>query len=177
MDNMILGLLLFGSRTIYQLRERVDQGLNLMYSSSMGSIQAAIKKLLHSGYIQCDGITGNRNCKYYTITDSGRAHFTEWVNAPMSSLNCRNPDLGKLYFMGFSHAENRAEMLESYLAQLEKQYAALDMICQEGESVSVPEEYRDIAFYQLASARYGRDLMRFNMEWYQQLLASVREQI
>jgi len=174
MDNMILGLLLFGSRTIYQLRERINQGLNLMYSSSMGSIQAAIKKLLSNGYIRCEGATGNRNRKFYTITDSGRAHFMEWVNAPMSVLNCRNPDLGKLYFMGFSQTGSRAEILESYLGQLEKQYAALDLICQEGETVPVPEAYRDIAFYQLASARYGRDLMQFNIAWYQQLLAEIR---
>ena len=52
MDNIILGLLLLSSRTIYQLRERIDKGLNMMYSSSMGSIQAAIKKLLNCGYIQ-----------------------------------------------------------------------------------------------------------------------------
>jgi len=174
MDNMILGLLLFGSRTIYQLRERIDQGLNLMYSSSMGSIQAAIKKLLSSGYIQCEDVTGGRNCKFYTITDSGRAHFMEWVNAPMSVLNYRNPDLGKLYFMGFSQPENRSDILGSYLIQLKKQYAALDMICQEGENTSVPEAYQDIAFYQLASARYGRDLMRFNIEWYQRLLDEGR---
>ena len=39
MDNIILGILLLSSRTIYQLRERIDKGLNMMYSSSMGSIQ------------------------------------------------------------------------------------------------------------------------------------------
>ena len=44
MDNIILGLLLMCNRTIYQLRERIDKGINLMYSSSMGSIQAAIRK-------------------------------------------------------------------------------------------------------------------------------------
>ncbi len=43
MDNIILGLLLLESRTIYQLRERIRKGMDLMYSSSMGSIQAAIK--------------------------------------------------------------------------------------------------------------------------------------
>ncbi len=51
MENIILGLLLLQPRSIYQLRKRIEQGLNLMYSCSMGSIQAAIKKLLASGYI------------------------------------------------------------------------------------------------------------------------------
>ena len=50
MDNIILGILLLSSRTIYQLRERIGKGFNMMYSSSMGSIQAAIKKLVNCGY-------------------------------------------------------------------------------------------------------------------------------
>ena len=39
MENIILGLLLLQSRTIYQLRKRINDGLNLMYSCSMGSIK------------------------------------------------------------------------------------------------------------------------------------------
>ena len=63
MDNMILGLLLFGSKTIYQLRERIDKGLNLMYSSSMGSIQAAIKSCCAAATFSAKGSpeVGNAN--------------------------------------------------------------------------------------------------------------------
>ena len=43
MDHIILGLLMLSNRTIYQLRIRIDKGLNIMYSST-GSIQATIKK-------------------------------------------------------------------------------------------------------------------------------------
>ena len=43
MENIILGLLLLKNRTIYELRKRINDGLNLMYSCSTGSIQAAIK--------------------------------------------------------------------------------------------------------------------------------------
>ena len=68
MDNIILGLLLLSSRTIYQLRERIDKGLNMMYSSSMGSIQAAIKKLLNCGYIQAYDRGGD-----IVLTEKGRS--------------------------------------------------------------------------------------------------------
>ena len=70
MDNIILGILLLSSRTIYQLRERIDKGLNMMYSSSMGSIQAAIKKLLNYGYIQYEETVENgKYKKIYSITE------------------------------------------------------------------------------------------------------------
>ena len=107
MDNIILGLLLLSSRTIYQLRERIDKGLNLMYSSSMGSIQAAIKKLLNCGYIKYEeAIENGRYKKIYSITDSGKQNFIEWVSTPMEIQSSKNPELAKLYFMGFSTKKN-----------------------------------------------------------------------
>lgn len=176
MDHLILGLLLLSSRTIYQLRGRITKGLHLMYSDSLGSIQAALKKLLHSGYIRCEEVVlHGRYQKIYSITDSGRTHFFEWINTPMSVPGSKNPELAKLYFMGFSAEENRAALLESYISQLKEQYDVLDAICQEGETVSISDaNQRDIVFYQLAAARYGRDLTQFNISWYQKLLNEGR---
>ncbi len=167
MDNIILGLLILKSRTIYQLRERIAKGLNLMYSDSMGSIQAALKKLLKCGYIQYEEIVENgKYKKVYSITDSGRERFFEWVNSPMTSQNNNNPELAKLYFMGFSDKENRAELLKRYISELKEQHNVLEAICKEGEAM----ELNDIGVYQLASAKYGRDLILFNIEWFQKLL-------
>ncbi len=88
----------------------------------------------------------------------------------MSIQNSKNPELAKLYFMGFSAEENRAEILERYISQLKEQYHALDTICKNGENISNSNELKDIGFYQLATARYGRDFILFNIGWYQKLL-------
>ena len=65
MENIILGLLLLQSRTIYQLRKLINEGLHLMYSCSMGSIQVAIKKLLRHGHISFSEICENGKLKKY----------------------------------------------------------------------------------------------------------------
>jgi len=167
MDNIILGLLILRSRTIYQLHERIAEGLNLMYSNSMGSIQAALKKLSKCGYIEYEEIIENgKYKKIYFITDSGKEHFFDWVNTPMSMQNNKNPELAKLYFMGFSDREHRTELLIRYIAELKKQYHILEAIYKEGEAM----ELNDIGAYQLESAKYGRDLMLFNIRWFQKLL-------
>jgi len=177
MDHIILGLLLLESRTIYQLRERISRGMDLMYSSSMGSIQAAVKKLLQQGYIRYEESVGNgRYKKIYSITDSGKRCFFEWVNRPFEPQSTKSPELVKVYFMGFSDKENRKINLEKYLSYLTERYAALNMICGEADRIEVPEESRDIVFYQLAAARYGRDFMKFNIEWYQNLIAEIGEE-
>ena len=97
MENIILGLLLLDSRTIYQLRERISKGMDLMYSSSMGSIQAAIKKLLNQGYICYEECVENgKYKKIYSITDSGKHHFFEWINSPFETQSTKNPELLKV---------------------------------------------------------------------------------
>lgn len=176
MDNIILGLLLLHSRTIYQLRERINQGLNLMYSSSMGSIQSAVKKLLNCGYIRFEEVVENgKYKKIYYITENGKQHFFEWINKPMEEQNIKSPELVKVYFMGFSDRKNRETCIQQHLAFLENQYCILEEICEEAKELKTTEENRDILNYQMVSALYGRDLMKFNIDWYEQLLRKIKD--
>lgn len=175
MEHIILGLLLLQSRTIYQLRKRINQGLNLMYSCSTGSIQAAIKKLLKSGYISVNEINeGVKHKKLYTITDEGKNHFYLWLNSPIDSNTSKNPELTKIYFMGFSEKETRIKLIENRIADMQKIHSDLDEICQEGEQLLNEMQNNDILFYQLQTVKYGCDFMRFNIEWYNRLLEIIR---
>lgn len=175
MDKIVLGILLLSSRTIYQLRERINKGLNLMYSSSMGSIQAAVKKLLGCGYIDYEEIVEDgKYKKIYSITESGKLCFFDWVNSPIEMHHSKNPELAKLYFMGFSDKDSRETSMEAHLSYLHEQYHALNAICEEANSIKVSDENKSILLYQLASVRYGRDLMKFNIDWYKRLLDETR---
>ncbi len=176
MDNIILGLLLLQSRTIYQLRERINKGLNLMYSSSMGSIQAAVKKLLNSEYIDFkENIENGRHKKIYFITEQGKQHFLEWINKPLEEQNIRCPELVKVYFMGFSDKGNRIESIQKHLSYLREQYCILNAICEEANNTEIPENSRDIFSFQLLSACYGRDLYKFNIDWFENVLTKMKD--
>ena len=52
----------------------------------------------------------------------------------------------------------------------------LKAICKEAENVNVPDQHKDILRYQFAAARYGKDFMKFNIEWYQKLLDEMRNE-
>ena len=177
MDHIILGLLLLRSCSLYELRARMEAGLNLMYSSSMGSIQAAVRKLLQSGYIDVSEVAGNsRKKKIYSITAAGKEAFTAWVSSPVSGVTARNPELAKLYFMAFSDPASRVSNLKATLSELKTTYEILDGIFRQGEAMEVPENAREILHYQLASARYGRDFMKFQIDWYEKFLKEEEEQ-
>lgn len=175
MDHIILGLLVLCNRTIYQLRERMNQGINLMYSSSMGSIQAAIKKLLNCGYINYEELIDNgKYKKVYCITERGRQHFFEWINSSMEEQIPKNPELAKVYFMGFSDKKNRATIIQQHIRFLKEQHNVLAVICEEGKKIAITEENKDIVNYQFVSALYGRDIIKFNIDWFENLLGKMR---
>lgn len=175
MDNIILGLLLLCSRTIYQLRERIDKGINLMYSSSMGSIQAAVKKLLKNDYIDYEEkIENGKYKKIYRITEEGKQHFFRWINLPIEEQSPKIPELAKVYFMGFSEKQNREASIRQHLMFLKEQYNALAAICEDAKNIEVSEENKDILNYQLVSALYGKDLIKFNIDWFENLLRKMR---
>ncbi len=181
MDYIILGLLMLSSRTIYQLRNKIGAGLNLMYSSSMGSIQAAIRKLLSKGYIGYREIEDNgRRKKEYFITDAGREEFDRWINRPVDSSGMKCPELTKIYFMGYSEKQKRAENIRKYILELEERYNSLNFICNETEIkirseefLNLDEQSREILFYQISCARFGRDIMSFTINWYKNFLSEL----
>lgn len=119
----------------------------------MGSIQVAIKKLLNCGYIQYEEAAENgKYKKIYSITDSGKQNFIEWVSTPMEIQSSKNPELAKLYFMGFSTKEKREVGLQEYISKLKEQYDVLNAICKEAENVKVSDNNKDIFHYQFAAA-------------------------
>lgn len=175
MENIILGLLLLQSRTIYQIRKRINDGLNLMYSCSMGSIQAAIKKLLRNGHIAVNEINESGKLKkLYGITDEGKRQFYLWINAPIDINVSKNPELSKIYFLGFAEKETRVKVIENHIDELKKMLSELDKICNEGATIAGENQNNDIFYFQLQTATYGRDLIEFNIEWYDRLLKNIK---
>lgn len=157
MENIILGLLLLQSRTIYQLRKRINDGLNLMYSCSTGSIQAAIKKLLRNGYIVIsEKVEKGKLKKLYSITDSGKYYFNAWVNSSIDIGTAKNPELSKIYFMGFTEKETRVKIIEKHIDDLKKMRSDLEKICNDGEISSSQMQNNDIFYYQLQTATYEK---------------------
>lgn len=174
MDKIILGLLILKNRTIYEIRTKFANNLDLMYSSSTGSIQAALKKLLSQGHIACTEC--EENCKHkkiYEITDSGREEFSRWVNSSFDGTQNKSPELAKLYFMGLSDKKLRAERVQGLIDYLEKTNMTLTLLYNEGLSLSPTEQYRDLFNYQFMTVKFGRDYTAFQLEWFRQLLSDM----
>jgi DNA-binding PadR family transcriptional regulator len=175
MDTLILGLLMLQSRTVYEIKEKIKKGMNMIYSDSLGSIQAAIKKLLAGKQIEFAEVVENgKYKKVYSITEAGREYFYQWVNAPIKPVQSKNSELAKLFFMGLSDKNKRVERIEEYIRSIRQMKSILEKVCEIGQSLRVDEEHRDLFDFQLCSAQYGVDAMQFEIDWYQKLADKLK---
>ena len=176
MDTLILGLLILKSRTIYEIKTRINSGMNMMYSNSLGSIQTAIKKLLAQEYIDFVEVVENgKYKKRYSITQAGREYFNQWVNTPMRASQNKSPDLPKLYFMGLSDKETRIDRIMAYIRSLEEAYTVLNVLYEQGKTIEVDCAMKDIFDYQFLSLKYGVDSIGFEIQWYKNIADSIKK--
>lgn len=56
---------------------------------------------------------------------------------------------------------------------LKEQYNVLEAICEEVKNIDVSRKHKDIINYQSASALYGKDIIKFNIDWFENLLGHL----
>ena len=114
--------------TIYEMRIYIQQNLSTVCSDSLGSIQAAIKKLLDKEYIAVkEYIDNNMLKKQYSVTEKGVIYFKEWIGTPMNIQKMKNMEEGKFFFLGMASKEKRIAFIENYIESLSAEY---DKLCQ-----------------------------------------------
>lgn len=200
MENIILSLLLLKKMTVYELRSYIRQNLNTICSDSMGSIQAAIKKLLDKQRIECcEFIENSVLKKEYSITQKGVMQFKEWIQTPVKVNSAKNMEGGKLLFLGLSSKENRIKFIEQYINELKQEQKKLLQIQESvellkdnvilknaarisGDKVlsknilelsgekSIEEAVQNIYDYQILSLEYGLNRLKLDIEFYQSIL-------
>lgn len=192
MDKIILCILMLQRLTVYEIRGIIKKNFTSMCSDSMGSIQAAIKKLLAAGMVTCsEYVEKSVNKKRYSITNAGRKALTDWLQTPADLADGKNMELGKLLFMGLVPAEKRLPLVDEMIAGLEKELSFLldvqDSVAENGKVQAVDywsqdpeycagiqkatqnpdmmENANGIGFFQIMTLQYGISNLQFNIEW------------
>lgn len=192
MDKIILGILMLQRLTVYEIRGIIKKNFQPMCSDSLGSIQAAIKKLLAAGMVTCsEYVEKSVNKKRYSIADTGREMLMNWLQTPADLADGKNMELGKLLFMGLVPDEKRLPLVEEMIMNLEKELSFLlgvqESVNEAGKVQAVDYWSRDpeycegirkatqnpdmmenangIGYFQVITLQYGIDNLQFNIEW------------
>lgn len=197
MDKIILGILMLKRMTAYEIKNVIKTSYKSMCSDSLGSIQAALKKLYELEMVTFEDVVENGvNKKRYAITELGQAELLEWLKIPIDNSKTRNIELAKIIFLGYSQREQQELMIDKVILSLEEEYESLlelkNAIDDSGE-ISELEEYlntdkqykerilsistddnlsqkiKEISKFSFATLDYGIELIKFNIKWFKKL--------
>jgi len=156
MQFLILGLLLPGPLSGYELRKRFTAGISLFYSASLGSIQRALGVLDSQGWVtKHEAADSHRPRHLYSVTASGRAAWRDWMLSPITESDAEQTALAKVYLLGSMTSEDRAEALTLLRRRAVADLERLVTLRTELDTTPVPEQMRDVARFRLATLDYG----------------------
>lgn len=177
MEYIILGLLSLKPMTGYEIGLFVKKNLAMICSSSAGSVQTALKKLVANGSITYEEIVENKkNKKIFSITDQGTNDFMGWVKTPMQTEKVKNMELSKLFFLGFATKEQRIAAIQGYIKDLYNVKETLAAIKEAFMTIQA-QIPGSITKYQGYTLDYGMDSAEFEINWYSKLLKEMEEEV
>ena len=187
--------------TAYGLRNTIRDNFKSMCSDSLGSIQAALKKLLSLKMVTFEELVEKGiNKKRYAITDIGEKVLMEWIKIPIDISKTKNIDMGKLLFMGYIPKNEQKNLINKIILSLEEEYSELknlkESINFENERLAIENylltdtEYqeriknlnkknnvskniKEISKFTLATLDYGIDVVDFNIKWFKKLKTKI----
>ena len=203
MDKLILGLLMIKHFTVYEIRQVLRQNFSSMCSDSLGSIQAALKKLSQQGAVTySEYVEKGKMKKEYAITALGRILFLEWLKTPIDMSKNKNMDLGKFLFMGYLPKKEQLQMLDLTIEGLEVEVQEFEAVkdairfTEEQEKVKayleqnshlatelietsqagdLAESISQIGYFEMKTLEFGLDSARFQLDWFTKLRQQLAE--
>ena len=185
MDIIILGLLMIQNFTIYEMKKVIEKNFGNISSNSIGSMQAAVKKLLSNNMICFSEYVENSvNKKIYEITNEGKKYFLSSISTPMRYKE-KNMELSKFFFMGFASKSRRLDLIEAYIVELQEKLACLEqiksatesqpdfdedylsMLKEKGSEIQTVSDVQEIAYFQCAMLDLSIDKIKFEIDWFE----------
>lgn len=174
MHHVILGLLLTGPLSLYDVQKRFAAGLAHFYSSSSGSIERALRTLVTAGHATIHDDPGSaRRRRVYRITPSGRAAWREWMQSPTpAGADAETTALAKVFLLGrLEDAGEQAAVLAGIRAEAEGARARLSDLAAalDAQAAELDDATRTVYRPQRATLDYG-------LRAHDTLIAWLREQ-
>ncbi|MFK5635525.1 hypothetical protein [Ornithinimicrobium sp. LYQ103] len=168
MQHVILGLLLSGPLSAYDLHRRFTAGISLFYSASLGGIQRALAQLLADGSVTASKADDTRRGRTaYAATARGREAWRAWMlEEQVTGVDPETTMLAKVYLLGLADAQDRPEVLQSVRRRAARDLEALLSRELELDALDdVPAGSQDVFGHQRATLDYGIRSHRLALTW------------
>ena len=169
MEFVILGMLIQGSLSGYDLKKCIDAGVGVFFKTSYGSLYPALKKLLNRNSIHMvEDNNSGRSKKIYSINEQGKEEFMEWLVQPASATESFNQHLVKVYFFDLLPRATCDRLLLEYEISNRNYLQKLESLEKDFRKL----ENREVHYYKLSTLYFGIAMLRQVISWCEH----VREQ-
>lgn len=160
---ILLGFLMHGEMTGYDLKRYMGQSTANFYDASYGSIYPALKRLEKSGWVAVrEEPTGNRVRKLYALQASGRLRFLEWLASPLGVSKNSTEPLIRVFFLSFLETEKAIALILGFQNQLREEGVKLAAI--------EPQVNTMADAFQRTTLQYGISHYQHQITWCQVIL-------
>ncbi|MDA1192483.1 MAG: PadR family transcriptional regulator [Candidatus Poribacteria bacterium] len=175
----ILGMLSFGPRSGYDIKQKIEQSVRHFWSESYGQIYPILRRLVDEGLATktTEPQETRPDRHVYEITKKGERELEVWLTEPIESRPIvRNELLLKLFF-----GQNTSpEILMQHIRQFREEIAATllhlesvkAMCLDPGASDECDDEQ---APYSLMTLHCGQHIMNGYVDWCDQTLDQLKE--
>ncbi|WP_028612245.1 helix-turn-helix transcriptional regulator [Paenibacillus harenae] len=179
-DKIILGLLMDGDKSSYELQKTMEKSTGYFYNASQGSIQPALKKLMNNRHVTfSETYQGERAKKVYQITEEGKEAFFQWASQAIELEKPRDPALVKMFFFHYVEPERKIELIGQYLQEIKSVIATMTMMkrmsLEQLEKIQESMDAGKIAS-RMATLQFGLDYYVFLNEWYENYFMQVKKE-
>jgi DNA-binding PadR family transcriptional regulator len=175
---VILGLLMIRNLSQYDIRNVLQQKISPFFSASLGSIQAALKKLESSGHVEFHEVIENgRRKKIYTLNDLGRQHFMDWMLSSIVPSRLEQDVTTRLFFLGFMTPSDRLTIINAVITQLKSSVQEFESASIEALQKPVPEYLNQVVTYQLKTLDLGLYYHQSMLEWFEKFAKELEENL
>ena len=178
MANLILGLLMIRSLTIYEIKVTLEQKISPFYAASLGAIQTALKKLLQNEFIIFEAVVDKgRKKKIYSITPNGRAAFLKWLSSEIPVNKFNNEAPVRVFFFGFITPTERYKLIQNYVERLKIECDEIIAFQKDVKLPELSEQMQMVARFQLESLDFAANEIMNEYQWFQSLLDQLEKDL
>jgi DNA-binding PadR family transcriptional regulator len=163
-DPMILGFLMHGPKSGYDIKRLQAMSTAHFYEASYGSIYPSLERMAKDGLVKAErSEDSGRLRKVYTILPSGKATFLEWLSSPLDLGKGPSFLLARLFFMGCLPPAEAKKRIGLFAESASKKRQWL-----EGALDRLPETEKP-DFFQASTQAYGLEYYAFLEDWLKRL--------
>ncbi len=166
-DKILLGFLMQGSQTGYDIKKYMERSTHFFFNTSSGSIYPAFSKLVKEKMVtKEERLEGGRAKNIYTITKKGKEAFLTWLNKDLPIDKIKQEALLRTFFFSHLSPAHRKQKLENYLNKL---------TIKQKELIHVQAMIKNMNIdpFHLATLEYGIDQYGFIIKWHRKFLERI----